>query len=283
MAVVQEGAVRFASRLNRVLFVSGASLALASGFCVSDAEAKLPAPQSVCSHPETVKAFKDLMREWSLKQSFLVSVIDNADRNGGPQWLVHRPSVSIGKSGIPGIEKGWTKVPEGEIYACDADFEYRSLMAITGFNLRKKFLFNKAVFTVADYHRPDGSVIVTLQEIPERVDAHNYAELQDRLVIGGFTVAQLVEMEARRDMPSSVRKPQNTAEALMQAQQAYDQQLEGVLRSEGYGEVIDAEKARRSKMTPEERAAEDAWNRGPRKGQTICRTDGSITRCKTGE
>lgn len=118
---------------------------------------------------------------------------------------------------------------------------------------------------VAPFHWP------TAEELKVGTNSYNR-----NLIVDGETFQQA--WDKKKDAG-----PKNVLEAMVGAQQAYEAQTDVELRRQGYGEMLDKEKARRARLTPAQRAKEDAWNRGPAPGETLCIEEAGVKRCKTGE
>lgn len=250
-------------------------------------------PQTVCISDEVAAAFKAQMLNWSMQQAILAKRVESGHEKylRGPWWIMQNAHA------LPTYPSGDAS-RAGQVYWCEADFKYWAIPMAMMSKTEHQFTIEKVAYTVRPSARGLAQPVVELRNLPDSMNTdEKFMGMIDRLSIAGYrasTILAIGKAQAAKTSPgrssapvpvkqnSSPSRPRNVAEGLAQIGEQYENELEGEMRRQGMGNIVDAEKARRGKLTPKQRAAEDAWDIGPRKGETMCREENGITRCKTG-
>ena len=251
-------------------------------------------PQTVCISDEVAAAFKAQMLSWSMQQTILANRVQRGDEGQlrGPSWIVQNAHA------LPTYPSGDAS-RASEVYWCEADFKYWAIPLAMMSKTEHQFTIEKVAYTVRPTARGQTQPVVELRNLPDSINTdEKFIGMSDRLSIAGHRVSDLLPIRkaqaeakaptSRPSAPAPVKqstpppsRPRNVLEGLAQIGEQYENEFEGEMRRQGMGNIVDAEKARRAKLTPKQRAAEDAWDIGPRKGETMCREENGITRCKT--
>ncbi|MCW2391914.1 hypothetical protein M2336_000299 [Sphingobium sp. B1D7B] len=273
--------------------VRALALSIVAASIAPPAHAQQVNPTSMCDQREVMESFRNTVGEWSRRQVILVNWMERS--HGRPatwsvlnaKFLTHIPAASASNQNR-----------HHQASICQADFRYSTVPAATGPELDDQFRINSIVYRATPAER-GGSPTVEILSLPQSINTPTDAvAMGERITLSNISLSRIFEKmredraQSNRQAPSTAPakpatthpqgRPGNVVSAMTETFGQYNRELEAEMRRQGAGDIVDAERSRRAALTPKDRAAEDAWNLGPRKGETMCREEHGVTRCKTG-
>ncbi|MCW2414260.1 hypothetical protein [Sphingobium sp. B8D3D] len=229
--------------------------------------------------------FRKTVGDWSGRQVLLVNWMERSLGRPAIWSMLNTKALAYTQAAQP------TSI-------CQADFRYSTTPTATDPELDDQFRINSVVYRVTLAAR-GGIPNVEILNLPQSINtAADAVWMGERITLSNILLSRILNKlrddkavagrQAERTAPVAPTpiqpqsRPRNVVSALAETFGQYNNELEAEMRRQGAGDIVDAERARRAALTPKERAAEDAWNLGPRKGETMCREEHGVTRCKTG-